>query len=61
MKMSAQLHVLAALPPRKEHSVLIGYEAVLAPEPIKDIVEKREISCPCRKRYPNSSAVQDIV
>jgi hypothetical protein len=30
--MSGQLHVAAALPPRKGHPVFIGQEAVFAPE-----------------------------
>jgi len=33
MEVSGQLHAPAALPPRKEPHVPIGYEAVWAPEP----------------------------
>jgi hypothetical protein len=43
MEVSGQLHTLAALPPGKEPSVPLGYEAGWAPEPVWTSVKGTEV------------------
>jgi hypothetical protein len=54
-----QLHAPAALLLGKELPVPIGYEAVGTRAGL-DAVDKRNISCPCRKSNPDSSVVLPV-
>jgi hypothetical protein len=52
---NSQLHAPAVLPPRKKPPVAAGEEARWAPDPVWKL-EKRKISCPCRKSNPGRPA-----
>jgi hypothetical protein len=60
MYMSGQLHAPAALFPRKDPLVPIGYEAGCAPEPFLDAVVKRKIPSPRRESNPRTSIVEPV-
>jgi hypothetical protein len=52
MGVSGQLHALAALPPGIKRSGIHCVRGWLGSRDSLDVVEKREISCPCRESKP---------
>jgi len=55
MEVSGQFLALAALPPEKEPTVPLGWEAELGPGAGLDAVAKRR-PCPCRESNPGNPA-----
>jgi hypothetical protein len=60
MKVSGQIHILAALSPGKSHLYPLDRRLV-GPRAGLDAVEKRKISCPCRESNPGSCALSPSV
>jgi len=56
MEVSGQLHAPAALPPGKEPSVPIGYEAGWTPEPFWTRWWKEKFPVPTETRTPDHAA-----